>query len=167
MDTDLLLAPPPNPPSTKEEQLIWLNNTLQFAEPSDWTIVIGHKPIRSCGDYGPGYDDLVTYVVPILEHHAVDFFMNGHDHNLQHIRKNDTSPPEYVISGGGSRALYSFEPAACDDVHRDGHTLEFFAERFGFVGFLAEKNTFTVTFYGDAGSGGVLEELHSFTKSKP
>ncbi|KAF9587027.1 hypothetical protein IFM89_039713 [Coptis chinensis] len=48
-----------------------------------WKIVVGHHAIRSAND--------------------VDFYINGHDHCLEHISSND-SPLQFLTSGGGSKA---------------------------------------------------------------
>ncbi|CAI5509895.1 unnamed protein product [Closterium sp. Naga37s-1] len=47
-----------------------------------WKIVIGHHPVRSTGENGDSAE-LVQYLNPILKEHQVDFYMNGHDHNLE------------------------------------------------------------------------------------
>jgi acid phosphatase len=47
---------------------------------------------------------------PLLSHHGVDLYACGHDHNLQHIKRENTF--HHIVSGGGSYAslLNSFHP---------------------------------------------------------
>ncbi|KAI9174207.1 hypothetical protein LWI28_013730 [Acer negundo] len=67
-----------------------------------WKIVIGHHTIRSIGHHGDT-SELIHHIQPILEANNVDFYINGHDHCLQHI-SSSTSPIQFLTSGGGSKA---------------------------------------------------------------
>ncbi|KAF5186421.1 Purple acid phosphatase [Thalictrum thalictroides] len=67
-----------------------------------WKIVVGHHAIRSVGHHGDT-EELVNRLLPILETNNVDFYMNGHDHCLEHIRSKD-SPLQFLTSGAGSKA---------------------------------------------------------------
>ncbi|TXG50923.1 hypothetical protein EZV62_023447 [Acer yangbiense] len=67
-----------------------------------WKIVIGHHAIRSVGHHGDT-KELIHQILPILEANNVDFYVNGHDHCLQHI-SSSTSPIQFLTSGGGSKA---------------------------------------------------------------
>ncbi|KAK1588543.1 hypothetical protein Q3G72_024455 [Acer saccharum] len=67
-----------------------------------WKIVIGHHAIRSVGHHGDT-KELIHQILPILEANNVDFYINGHDHCLQHI-SSSTSPIQFLTSGGGSKA---------------------------------------------------------------
>ncbi|KAI4357445.1 hypothetical protein L6164_001393 [Bauhinia variegata] len=49
-----------------------------------WKIVIGHHTIRSAGHHGDT-EELVTQLLPILQAHKIDLYINGHDHCLEHI----------------------------------------------------------------------------------
>ena len=81
------------------EQLEWLDDELSSAQ-SQWKIVCLHHPPYSSGRHGstPGADEVL---VPVLERHAVDLVLAGHDHHYER-----TVPLEgitYVVSGGGSK----------------------------------------------------------------
>ncbi|KAA3459703.1 purple acid phosphatase 17-like [Gossypium australe] len=65
-----------------------------------WKIVVGHHAIRSFGFHG-NTEELVNYLLPILKANNVDFYINGHDHCLQHISDTD-SRIEFLTSGAGS-----------------------------------------------------------------
>ncbi|XP_037491656.1 purple acid phosphatase 8 [Jatropha curcas] len=78
-----------------------LDAALQISN-AKWKIVVGHHAILSAGHHGLT-KDLIERLVPILEEHNVDIYMNGHDHCLQHIARND-SKIQFLTSGGGSKA---------------------------------------------------------------
>ncbi|KAK4280649.1 hypothetical protein QN277_012245 [Acacia crassicarpa] len=67
-----------------------------------WKIVVGHHAIRSVGHHGDTLE-LMKLLLPILQENNVDFYMNGHDHCLEHIRDTQ-SPIQFLTSGAGSKA---------------------------------------------------------------
>jgi acid phosphatase len=88
-------------------QLAWLDQGLA-ASKADWNVVIGHHPVYSgkfpkgqtpAGEVG-GAPDLVAQLDPILQRHHVPLYMNGHDHDLQHVLHGAT---HYVCTGAGSK----------------------------------------------------------------
>jgi tartrate-resistant acid phosphatase type 5 len=81
-----------------QPQLDWLDNALG-ASRADWKIVIGHHPIFSGGEHGDTRE-LVRDVNPLLKKHEVLVYLNGHDHDLQHI---DRDRINYFTSGAGSK----------------------------------------------------------------
>ena len=52
------------------------------ASNADWKIVVGHHPAYSGGRH-EGSSTIRDEVMPILIDHNVDFYIMGHDHNLQ------------------------------------------------------------------------------------
>ena len=93
-------------------QLAWLDAGLVKSR-ADWKIVVGHHPVYSGKapiDPLPADDDaierkvggspdLITMIDPILKRHRVPLYLNGHDHDLQHIERGAT---HYVCTGAGS-----------------------------------------------------------------
>uniref|UniRef100_A0A803P7T7 acid phosphatase n=1 Tax=Cannabis sativa TaxID=3483 RepID=A0A803P7T7_CANSA len=67
-----------------------------------WKIVVGHHAIRSVGHHGDT-KELIEQLLPILEANEVDFYMNGHDHCLEHV-SDTNSPIQFLTSGAGSKA---------------------------------------------------------------
>ncbi|KAL3619856.1 Purple acid phosphatase 7 [Castilleja foliolosa] len=53
-----------------------------------WKIVVGHHAIRSIGYHGDT-QELVDQVLPILEANNVDMYINGHNHNLEHLSNKE------------------------------------------------------------------------------
>jgi acid phosphatase len=80
------------------KQLAWLDGALA-ASTAPWKIVVGHHPIYSGGIHGDT-PYLVKQVLPLLEKYQVQAYLNGHDHDLQHLRAGKVN---LFCSGGGSR----------------------------------------------------------------
>lgn len=80
-----------------KNQKLWLEKTLQNSK-CKWKIVCGHYPLYSNGPHIIS-KDLQTYLIPLLEKYKIDIYFSGHDHNFQHISKNNIN---YIISGSFS-----------------------------------------------------------------
>lgn len=80
-------------------QIRWIRSTLS-ASKETWKIMIGHHPVYSVGYHGNS-PDLIRLFKPILVENKVDFYVAGHDHDLQHTKQPD-QPIHYLVSGGGS-----------------------------------------------------------------
>lgn len=88
-------------------QLAWLDRELA-ASTALMKLVFGHHTIRSGGSGHGETPELVELVRPILVKHGVSAYINGHDHDLQHIRRDGL---DYVLCGAGSevRAVKAVE----------------------------------------------------------
>ncbi len=84
-----------------EAQLAWIDSVLTVAR-EDWVIVVGHHPIYA---QTPKIDaeriDMQARLLPILSRHKVDMYINGHIHNFQHLRMED-SDIDYVTNSSAS-----------------------------------------------------------------
>lgn len=78
-------------------QLQWLDRKLA-ASSARWKIVIGHHPVYSGGPHEAS-PILTRRLEPLLQRHGVAAYVNGHDHNLQHI---EVKGVHYLTSGAGS-----------------------------------------------------------------
>lgn len=81
-----------------DPQIAWLRGALARSR-APWKIVVGHHPI-----YSGGHGDspvLIARVAPLLEAFGVQAYINGHDHDLQHIRRGAV---DYICAGAGSEA---------------------------------------------------------------
>ena len=85
------------PGDDDDAQLQWLEQALA-ASNARWKIVVGHHPVFSGGHHG-STPELVRLIQPLLERHSVTAYINGHDHDLQHIVVNGI---HYLTSGAGS-----------------------------------------------------------------
>lgn len=77
-------------------QWTWIE--AELAKPARWKVVVGHLPIRSQGIHStePEY---VRRLVPLLEKHHVQLYLNGHNHHAELARERDVA---YVTCGNGS-----------------------------------------------------------------
>ena len=80
------------------EQRAWLDASLAASE-ARWKLVYGHHTIRSGGSGHGDTPELVSGLLPILQKHGVQAYICGHDHDLQHIVRDDL---HYVLVGAGS-----------------------------------------------------------------
>jgi acid phosphatase len=78
-------------------QLDWLEAKLR-ASRARWKIAIGHHPLYSGGMHG-GSQLLRDAVEPLFLRYGVSAYINGHDHDLQHILANGI---HYLTSGAGA-----------------------------------------------------------------
>ena len=79
-------------------QLVWLDEQLgRSAAP--WKLVIGHHTVHSGGSAHGDTPELNDLIEPLLWKHRVQAYINGHDHDLQHIRRHGV---DYVCCGAGS-----------------------------------------------------------------
>jgi tartrate-resistant acid phosphatase type 5 len=80
------------------EQFDWLDKELERCD-ADWKIVVGHHPVFSGGEHG-STKGLIRHLKPILDRHDVQIYLNGHDHDLQHIVLDNVN---YITCGGGAK----------------------------------------------------------------
>ena len=84
-----------------DAQLAWLEAELAAAT-EDWVIVAGHHPVYADTPKDESErTDMQSRVGEILRRHRVDFYICGHIHNFQHIRKNGDTI-DYVVNSAGS-----------------------------------------------------------------
>lgn len=115
------------------EQFRWLRRELA-ASKADWKIVVGHHPVFSGGAHGPSWG-LIRYLKPMLEGHGVRVYLNGHDHDFQHIAVDGVN---YITCGGGAT------PRA---VHKASGSL-FARSDLGFMAATLTKAAFSFSFSG-------------------
>lgn len=129
-----------------DAQIRWFEQRLA-ASRADWKVVVGHHPVYSggrpghddlardnTGDGGPGGSpDLIARIDPILQRHRVPLYLNGHDHDLQHVRRGAT---DYVCTGAGSKMRD----------HCDMEGSDFCSLQSGFVACAANRRRLRVTY---------------------
>lgn len=134
-----------------EEQDIWFQQELAKPRTTPFVAVICHHPLYTNGIHRdsriliPRWDGL-------LRQHKVDFYITGHDHDLQHL-EFDGHPTSFVVSGGGGAELvnWSVEPEKRGPY--GGRVI-------GFTHFEAAKDAVIVRHVGaDA------KQLHAFRKT--
>ncbi len=84
------------------EQLAWLAGLTAGRAgeggAAPWRVAYGHHPIHSSGLHGDGAD-MMRIFEPALAKAGVDFWLCGHDHNLEVL--DDGQAPVEIVSGAG------------------------------------------------------------------
>ncbi|XP_062113240.1 purple acid phosphatase 7-like isoform X2 [Humulus lupulus] len=104
-----------------------------------WKIVVGHHTIKSAGHHG-NTEELESQLLPILEANNVDFYVNGHDHCLEHIVDNK-SQIQFMTSGGGSKAWGG------DEKKWNPEELKLYYDGQGFMSMEITETAATFSFY--------------------
>ena len=71
--------------------------TLHYPRPT-WLLVAGHYPLHSHGEKGDN-SELLTYLLPFLQHYGVHSYLCGHDHINEHL---SSSGIEFYVAGASS-----------------------------------------------------------------
>ncbi|GMN46097.1 hypothetical protein TIFTF001_015284 [Ficus carica] len=122
-----------------------------------WKIVVGHHAIRSVGHHGDT-KELMDQLLPILKANNVDFYMNGHDHCLEHV--GDTSSPiQFLTSGAGSKAWRG----DIKGLNKQG--VNFFYDGQGFMSVQLRQTEAEIAFYDVVGN--VLHRWNNFKLLHP
>jgi 3',5'-cyclic AMP phosphodiesterase CpdA len=133
-------------PQEWQTERAWMEAELSKPR-AKWTIASAHHPLFSNGDHGDN-GVLQNQWGPLFEKHGLDFFIAGHDHDLQHLQI-DGWKTSFVMAGGGgakvrpmrvdkrgpfSKSQYGFADlqftqrvARCRIVSLDGKVLHEFA----------------------------------------
>ncbi|GJP47656.1 hypothetical protein CLOM_g6834 [Closterium sp. NIES-68] len=141
----------PDASLTLHYQLTLLRAALASST-ATWKVVIGHHPIHSTGSHG-NTPELLKFLYPLLKRYNVDFYMNGHDHNLE-LYKDTNSSMFFVTSGGGSKVDRN------RTITGDNNSM-FYHSRQGFVSAKVTPQSFTVNFHDMFGAN-----LYTMTTSK-
>jgi tartrate-resistant acid phosphatase type 5 len=112
------------------------------ASRADWKVVVGHHPIYSGNEFG-GAPELQAAIDPILQRHGALLYLNGHDHDLQHVSRGAS---HYVCTGAGSKM---------NDHCADSPGSDFCSVRPGFVALRLSRRRLQVAYRDDLGA-----ELH-------
>lgn len=79
-------------------QLEWIEQRLASSS-APWKLVMGHHPIYSGGEHGDT-PELIEKLLPLLKRHGVQAYINGHDHDLQHLQAGSL---HMFCTGAGSK----------------------------------------------------------------
>lgn len=97
LDSDL-------PKLTKEEwaqQVRFIDEQLSNKRGAKWTMACAHHPIFSNGSHGDN-GVLMTDWGSLFQKHKLDFYVCGHDHDLQHLQVEKWWP-SFILAGGGGQ----------------------------------------------------------------
>jgi tartrate-resistant acid phosphatase type 5 len=128
-------------------QIRWFDRQLNEST-AQWKIVLGHHTIYSGGEHGD--NESMRYLLePLLTKYKVDFYLAGHDHDLELLKS--MNGVHYVVSGAGGK-------------HRDVRWREntlFAATNLGFTFFRISPNEAVIEFLSRNGS---LEYARAYLK---
>ncbi len=79
-------------------QLAWLDRELAASQ-ARFKFVFGHHTLFSGGSTHGDTPDLIARLLPVLTAHRVTAYVNGHDHDLQHIVRDRL---DCICTGAGS-----------------------------------------------------------------
>jgi tartrate-resistant acid phosphatase type 5 len=79
-------------------QLRWLEQQLSQSR-APWKLVVAHHTVHSGGSGHGDTPETTELIEPLLRKHGVQAYINGHDHDLQHIRRDGV---DYLCCGAGS-----------------------------------------------------------------
>lgn len=122
-----------------------------------WWFVFGHHTIYGSGIHGDT-NVLIRMVWRLFFHNQVDFYISGHDHELEHLNI-DKDGAEYIVSGAGGRNYR--DPKDRSATRVSGALSRFKYQDNGFVWFRVNKNTANVRFFDFEG-----QMIYQFTKEK-
>jgi hypothetical protein len=181
LDT-VLLAPAENPdvqpggkwavtPTQIQEYLHRLESILSKSN-ATWLLVAGHYPVYSMGEHGDT-PELLTRVEPLFRKYGVQAYLNGHDHELQHISWHGM---EYFTSGKGTLTdnyplgwfPYRQEGVVNPKVSRAAEGFRWGANGPGFGTAMVSKDILRVDFYDRKGENlysGLLTNPRQFSSS--
>jgi tartrate-resistant acid phosphatase type 5 len=102
----LFLLPVTMSKAERDEQDAWFRAELAKPRTTPFVIVTGHHPLYTNGIHKDNQRLIRDWDI-LLRGHKVDFYITGHDHDLQHLEFAG-HPTSFVISGGGGAELVDF-----------------------------------------------------------
>jgi hypothetical protein len=131
-------------------QLHFIDSVLAVST-EKWKVVIGHHPIYAFTNKEEEERiDMQTRLDPIMRKYKVDFYICGHIHNFQHIKKTD-SPVEYIVNSSASLSRPVFEATGA----------LFTSDKSGFSICSATTNSLSIKFVNALG-----ESIYTYKKEK-
>ncbi|MEL6534945.1 MAG: tartrate-resistant acid phosphatase type 5 family protein [Bacteroidota bacterium] len=80
-------------------QLHWMDSILAASD-ADWKIVVGHHPLYTGGKRAEEYNTQRQHLEGRMQQGGVQFYLAGHEHDLQHIKPEGVT--HHIVSGAGS-----------------------------------------------------------------
>jgi hypothetical protein len=83
------------------EELAFIDRELADRRGATWMIACAHHPLFSNGAHGDN-GVLQTQWGPLFQEHKLDFYVAGHDHDLQQLQIPSLSTTFLMVGGGGA-----------------------------------------------------------------
>lgn len=105
LDSNYPVQPPKRALSPEQwaAQLKWIKTELSKPRPGKWIIATAHHPVFSNGQHGDTKRIFEEWG-PLFKEHKLDFFLCGHDHDLQHLEVAGW-PTSFILAGGGGAKI--------------------------------------------------------------
>ena len=134
-------------PDDWERQNRWLAGQLEELRPTDpskprrrWVICCAHHPIFTNGSSHADDERLKKDWLPLFERHGVDFYLAGHNHDMEHMQVPGVNIG-LIVSGGGGASLYG-------ETHRHPG---WFSKSYGFTHLLLQPDRAEAYFVDQTG----------------
>jgi acid phosphatase len=92
----------------RQAQLAWLERALAGSK-AGWKIVIGHHQLFTVTGQHHDLKEMIGQFKPLLDRYGVRAYINGHEHNLEHIAVDGV---HYITCGAGSATSAVVTPPA-------------------------------------------------------
>jgi hypothetical protein len=92
------------------KQMIWLKNVLANSK-EQWKLVFGHHPVYSASTKHGNTPELIRRLKPLFETYHVQFYICGHDHDMQHLKEKEGTV-NYIVTGTSGEP----RPASSNDL---------------------------------------------------
>jgi acid phosphatase len=114
----------------KQAQIDWLERELARSQTA-WKIVMGHHQLFTVTGQDHDYPEMIGPFKPLLDRYGVRAYINGHEHNLEHIAVDGV---HYITCGAGSATspVVTPPPGQFASDHRGFMTVRLEAEALGF-----------------------------------
>jgi acid phosphatase len=114
----------------KQAQIDWLEHALATSKAA-WKVVVGHHQLFTVTGQNHDYPEMIGPFKPLLDRHGVQAYINGHEHNLEHIAVDGV---HYITCGAGSAvsAVGSPPPGQFASDHHGFMTMHLEAHGLGF-----------------------------------
>ena len=81
------------------KQMVWLKDVLANSK-EQWKLVFGHHPVYSASNKHGNTPELIKRLKPLFEKYHVQFYICGHDHDMQHLMEKGKTV-NYIVTGVG------------------------------------------------------------------
>jgi hypothetical protein len=88
-------------PAQWQDQLAFIDRELADRHGATWMLACAHHPLFSNGAHGDN-GVLQTQWGPLFQKHHLDFYLAGHDHDLQHLQFPTLTTTFLMVGGGGA-----------------------------------------------------------------
>jgi acid phosphatase len=114
----------------KQAQLDWLEGALATSKAA-WKIVVGHHQLYTVASQAHDFREMIGPFKPLLDRYGVRAYINGHEHNLEHIVMDGV---HYITCGAGSATspVAAPPPGQFASDHHGFMTMRLEAEALGF-----------------------------------